>query len=96
MRFDLVDGAYLTESVTAHCQDCMNWYVEMIESSMGKSAKALYDRPGLRLIYQLGSSPCRGEITAQGRTFTVEGATLWESSLAEGCNAYTPPRGDCF
>ena len=76
VRFDLVDGAYRSESVTADCQVCMNWYVEMIESSMGKSAKALYDRPGLRLIYQLGSSPCRGEITAQGRTFTVEGATL--------------------
>lgn len=77
-RFGFVGPSYRSQSVSADCQVCKNWYVETIESGQGKSALALYRTPGLKLLYQLNPAGVRGEITVQGRTFTVVGTNLWE------------------
>ena len=39
---------------------------------------ALYDRPGLRLKYTLGTAGGRAMTTAQLRTFAVAGTSIWE------------------
>ncbi|HUD64657.1 MAG TPA: hypothetical protein VMQ17_08770 [Candidatus Sulfotelmatobacter sp.] len=77
-RFSFCGPSYASQSVSADCQICRNWYLEAVESQMGKSAFVLYPRPGLNLVYQLGGAPMRGETTVQGRTFAVQGTTLWE------------------
>jgi hypothetical protein len=77
-RFGFVGPSYRSQSVNADCQTCMNLYVESVESGQGKGPLALYCTPGLSPLYNLGPSPIRGLITAQGRTFAVAGATLWE------------------
>lgn len=77
-RFGLVGGSYKSRSVNADNQRTFNWIPETIESQQGKGAMALYDRPGLKLAYNLGSAGGRGITTAQGRTFAVAGTVLWE------------------
>src|SRR5580698_8608562 len=77
-RFGFVGPSYRSQSVLADCQTCMNWYLEAIESGMGRSAFALYPTPGLNLLYQLGAPGGRGSITFQGRTFAIAGTVLWE------------------
>jgi hypothetical protein len=77
-RFGFVGPSYRSQSVNADCQTCINFYVETVESGVGKGPLALYRTPGLNLLYNLGNAPVRGLITAQGRTFCVAGTTLWE------------------
>jgi hypothetical protein len=77
-RFSLIGSSYRSQSVLADCQLTMNWYEETIESGVGKSAKALYPTPGLKLIYSIGVAGARGITTFQGRTFCVAGASLYE------------------
>lgn len=77
-RFGLVGPAYRSQSVNADCQTLINLLLEKIESEDGKSAAALYNTPGLNLLYNLGSAGVRGIIAAQGRTFCVAGVILWE------------------
>lgn len=77
-RLGLVGASYRSQSVVADCQTCMNWYLERIESDLGKGPYALYPAPGLNKIYNLGGVGVRGEITVQGRSFAVAGQNLWE------------------
>jgi hypothetical protein len=78
-RFGLVGPAYRSQSVLADCQVCMEWYLEPIESGMGKSVAALYPTPGLSAaLYALGPAGMRGETTIQGRTFAIAGTNLVE------------------
>jgi hypothetical protein len=78
MRIGAVGPDYTSLSPIADAQMLMNWYLETIESGQGKSAAALYPTPGLNLLQALAGGQGRGIITAQGRTFAVVGATLWE------------------
>jgi hypothetical protein len=59
-------------------QQLMNWYLEKIESEQGKSSFVLYPTPGTSLFTALTDSPGRSEVTINGRTFAVAGATLFE------------------
>src|ERR1039458_10158295 len=77
-RFGFIGPSYRSQSVLADCQTCMNWYLEAVESGMGRSGMVLYPTPGLTLLYSLGKAGVRGEITAQGRTFVIAGTVLWE------------------
>lgn len=78
-RFSLVGPAYTSQSVVADCQSLKNWYLEAIESGMGRSAYALYPTPGLSMpLYSIGGAGVRGETTILGRSFAVAGAALWE------------------
>ncbi len=78
-NFGLVGAAYRSQSVLADCQTCMNWYLEQIESGMGRNAAALYQTPGLNQLwnFQLGTGG-RGITTALGRTFAVVGTQFFE------------------
>jgi hypothetical protein len=91
-RFGFVGPSYRSQSLLADCQTCMNWYLESIESGMGRSASALYPSPGLSLLYALGGAGVRGEGTFQGRSFAVTGTTLWEL-LAPNANPNKINRG---
>lgn len=54
-RFGFVGPSYRSQSILADCQTCMNWYLENIESGMGRSAAALYRTPGLQKLYDLAN-----------------------------------------
>src|ERR1017187_9593421 len=77
-RFGLVGPSYRSQSVNADCQTCLNLYIETIESGQGKGPLAQYSTPGLKAVYNLGSAPIRGIMTAQGRTFCVAGNSFME------------------
>lgn len=78
-RFGLIGPSYQSQSVLADCQMTMNWILEAIESGMGRSAYAMYPRPGLSMpLYAIGSAGVRGETSIGGRSFAVAGAALWE------------------
>lgn len=78
-RIGFVGPSYRSQSVLADCQTCMNWYVESIESGLGRSALALYPTPGLSLLYQIGAAGIRGMAPPlQGRSFCVQGTSLVE------------------
>lgn len=92
-RFGFVGPSYRSQSVLADCQVCMNWYLESIESGAGRGASALYPTPGLSMpLYVFGAAGMRGETTVQGRTFSVQGTTLWEQ-LAPNANPNKINRG---
>jgi hypothetical protein len=76
-RIGFCSGSYQSESISAECQRCVNWYPENIESGWGKSQVALYPTPGLSLLYS-GTAGGRGLVTVQGRTFDVMGTTFRE------------------
>lgn len=46
-RFGFCGPSYTSQSVNADCQRCLNRYPEFIESQEGRTAIALYPRPGL-------------------------------------------------
>jgi hypothetical protein len=77
-RFGFVGASYRSQSVLADSQTCMNWYLESIESGLGRGAYALYQTPGLNQLYNLGAAPVRGMDTFLGRTFCVAGTSLYE------------------
>ena len=77
-RFGFCGPAYTSQSVTADCQSCINFYPEADESGNGKSALVLYPAPGLKLFVDLGGNQVRGQITFNGRTFVVVDSTFWE------------------
>lgn len=77
-EFALIGPDYVSESVAADSQMTQNWYLEMVESGMGKGKAALYPTPGLELLGTLTGGQGRGIHTAQGRTFAVVGSQVWE------------------
>lgn len=76
-RFDLIGASYTSSSFNVDAERTVNWMVELIEGS-GKSAKALYPFPGLKVFTTLADSPVRGEFIFNGRMFVVAGSTLFE------------------
>lgn len=77
-RFGLIGPSYTSQSVNADCQMTMDMYVEAIESGQGKSASALYPRPGIGLFCSVSKASPRGIFEFNGRCFTVASDTLYE------------------
>lgn len=77
-RYSLIGSAYASESPVADAETLVNFYLEAIESGLGKSAAALYPRPSLTAFTILPDSPLRGEVEINGRMFAVAGASLYE------------------
>lgn len=77
-RFGFVGPSYVSQSVNADCQRCVNWYPEADESGAGKSSLVLYPTPGLRLAYQLSGPSVRGFCIINSRVFSISGTTLYE------------------
>ena len=82
-RFGLIGPSYSSQSLNADCQVTMNWYLEAIESSYGKSAMALYPCPGTNKFVTLPIGPIREQVEINGRTFAVSGPNFCEV-LANG------------
>lgn len=77
-RFGLIGPSYQSQAISADAQRTINFYVERDESGQGKSDLQLIGTPGLSLEYALADKPVRGEITTQGRSFTVSGSLFYE------------------
>lgn len=78
-QFGLIGPSYQSQSLTADCQRTMNWYTEIIESTYGKSAMALYPCPGTSLFCTLpGGGPIRGQLEINGRAFAVSKTNFCE------------------
>jgi hypothetical protein len=82
-QFGFCSASYTSESVLADCQICRNWYLESVESGMGKSAYVLYRTPGLATFATLPGRSVRGTFAINGRMFAVVGTTLYEV-MADG------------
>lgn len=92
-RFGFVGASYASQSPNADAESCVNWYVESIESTGGKSALALYPTPGLKLLYTLPGSSVSQIFTFNGRSFAVSGGNFCElfASSFKYWGAVKPP-----
>src|SRR5258708_14342942 len=77
-RFGFCGPTYASQSLLADAQRCINWYPEVVESQVGKSAIVLYPTPGLKLFSALTGASVRGLLGINGRMFAVAGGVLSE------------------
>jgi hypothetical protein len=71
-------GTYQSRSLSADAQRCVNWIPEIIESQLGKSKIAYYDRMGSKTFANLAGETSVPQMLYQnGRRFAV-GVNLWE------------------
>jgi hypothetical protein len=77
-RFGFVGGSYTSRSIAVEDEECINWYVETVESGQGQSAAALYGTPGLTLFSALAGESVRALYWTGSRFFAVSGAQLIE------------------
>src|SRR6266705_519837 len=85
-RFGLIGSFYKSRSITADCQELVNWYPEVIESGQGRSGAKMYlnPTPGLLARWTVPHGPSRASITlphnfpGSDRVFVVNGPTLYE------------------
>src|SRR5258708_4421380 len=77
-RFGFCGPTYASQSLLADAQRCINWYPEVVESQVGKSAIVLYPTPGLKLFSALTGASVRGQLGINGRMFAVAGGVLSE------------------
>lgn len=59
MRFGFVGPSYVSRSIIADNQRCVNLYPEVIESGKGKSVVALHGTPGLTVFATVTDGPIR-------------------------------------
>jgi len=84
MRFrGFVGPSYVSQSVTAAAQRCVNWYVENLEVADEPVRSALYPTPGCETFATFGTDePVRGMRAVRtggtDRCFAVVGDTLYE------------------
>lgn len=83
MRFSgFVGPSYVSQSINAADQRCVNWYVEQIEVGNEPSQSALYPTPGCETFTTLSEQPIIGLAavrTTQGdRCFAIANDTLYE------------------
>ena len=73
--------SYISQSLLARPERCMNLYPEQIEVS-NRPQLVLYTTPGLRLFAQNTSegAPCRGLFAQAGRAFAAIGTKIYEIS----------------
>lgn len=90
MRIGFVGGSYTAQSNAVADEECINWFVESLESQGaavrgsaygGQTAgglKCLYGTPGLKVFSALPESPTRGSCWTGTRAFAVGGTKLVE------------------
>lgn len=79
-RLPFVGGAYSLRTIRAECQNCINFYPEVIESGTGKDGERalLLQVPGLRRLATVGAGPIRGLYkTSAGNIACVSGNKLY-------------------
>jgi hypothetical protein len=100
-RFGFVGPSYTSRSVSADAQKCLNWYVEAVESGMGKSRAVLYPTPGTRSFASLTGIAAVGKMLEfKGRLFAVgdrrtpTSAQLLFEILSDGTSQFRGTLGD--
>lgn len=73
-----VGPSYVSQSPIADCEQCINWYPEIVESTGAKSRFALYPTPGFKDFAVSTLSPNRGMFAQNGRAFAVIGFGFFE------------------
>jgi len=59
----------------------MNLFATTVESQANSKQKVLWGTPGLKRLFSVGTTSCRGLFSEDGRTFAVVGGTLYELDL---------------
>ena len=78
MKTNILGGAYVTRSINAADNRCINLFPEAIpEGSGGKEAGFLLRCPGLRLLATVGSGPIRGLWVTNGVAYVVSGSEFY-------------------
>ena len=78
-RFPLIGPAYTLASVSADCQDLVNWYLEVDETKSGRSPIVMKRTPGLTVFCDLSAlGPIRGMWAGEYRLFAVAGSSFVE------------------
>ena len=73
-----IGGSYQSRSLSQSADRTYNLYAEQPESKSGKTAAALYGRPGMSTFCTLPTSPVRGLWAGDERLFAVSGSRLYE------------------
>src|SRR5262249_375145 len=78
MRISLAGPSYVSGSVNAAAQQCMNLVPEIIEVPNEPVRMPLYGRPGIRLFSTMRQPKIRALWAGGGRLFCVNGSDLTE------------------
>ncbi|HKB37697.1 MAG TPA: hypothetical protein VKD72_14715, partial [Gemmataceae bacterium] len=78
MRISLAGPSYVSGSVNAAAQQCMNLVPEIIEVANEPVRMALYGRPGIRYFTAVPQPKIRALWAGGGRLFVVNGSNLTE------------------
>ena len=74
-----VGPSYVSQSLIADAEECINLFVEMLESPGAKARAVLYPAPGITsAVTGLSESPGRGIFFQDGRCFAVLAGVLYE------------------
>jgi len=83
LKTPILGGAYVTRSVNAADNRCVNLFPEAIpEGSGGKEAGFLMRCPGLRLLATVGTGPIRGLWVTNGVAYVVSGSQFYSLSTS--------------
>lgn len=83
MKTPILGGSYVTRSVNAADNRCVNLFSEAIpEGSGGKEAGFLMRCPGLRLLATVGTGPIRGLWVTNGVAYVVSGSEFYSLSTS--------------
>src|SRR5206468_1703605 len=74
-------GAYAHRSPTLDSEALFNRYPVTLASQDNKKSRGLMPTPGLRRLFGVSTSSCRGCFHEDGRTMAVVGDTLYECDL---------------
>lgn len=76
---NFVGGSYTSQSVLADAEECINFFVEQMESPGAKARQVLYPTPGLSAFASsITGSPGRGMFAQDGRCFAGVDTVLYE------------------
>lgn len=76
-----IGGEATARSGNIDTEALINLYRQTTASDVNAKQAALYGTPGLKLLFTVADSVCRGMWSADGRTFAVVGPTLYELNL---------------
>jgi hypothetical protein len=77
-RFAFCGPTYQSESVNVDAQRAINLYPEFVESQQGRTAVAMYQRPGLQTFVTLAGESSVPQLFQQNGRMFAAGLFLWE------------------
>jgi hypothetical protein len=83
MKTPFLGGGYVGRSRELVYNECINLYLETVETHEGKDVGALYNCPGYTLLTTLGTGPVRAEyLASNGVLYVLSGSTLYSVNSA--------------